>query len=268
MHNIERNKQMPLFDTHAHYDAEQFDADREELLSSMPQNGVEYIINPSCTVADAERIIALCEKFPFLYCAVGIHPENIDTAKEGDIDRLRQLAKHPKVKAIGEIGLDYYWDDTHKEEQKYWLKAQLALAEELNLPVIIHERSACADCMEIMKDFKGRAVYHCFGGSPETAKEVLRMGHFISFTGVITFKNAKKAVAAAQVVPLDRLMIETDSPYMAPEPYRGKRNSSLYVYRMAEKLAEIKGVSAEEMARITLENGKRFFGIETEEEQL
>jgi len=252
-----------LFDTHAHYDAEQFDADRDEVLSGLPGRGVSLVVNPGCDLPSSRRAVELAEQYPHVYAAVGYHPENCAPYEASHLDQLREMAKHPKVVAIGEIGLDYYWEENPPREfQQQVFRAQLALARELNLPVIVHDREAHADSLAIAKEFPDvRGVFHCFSGSVELAKELVKLGWMISFTGVLTYKNARKAVEVADALPIDRLMIETDSPYMAPVPHRGKRNDSGYVLHVCEKLAELKGLSVEECARITLENGKQFFGI-------
>ena len=253
-----------LFDTHAHYDSRQFDADRDQVLSALPGQGVGLVVNPGCDLDSSRRAIGIAERYPFVYAAVGVHPEDCAGWQDTDVDELRSLAAHPKVVAVGEIGLDYYWkENPPREFQQRVFRAQLALARELDLPVIVHDREAHGDCLSIIREFpQVRGVFHCFSGSAEMAKELVGLGWMISFTGALTYKNARKAVEAAQAVPLDRIMIETDSPYMAPVPHRGKRNDSGYVRHVCEKLAEIKGVSFETCARITLENGKRFFGIE------
>jgi len=252
-----------LFDTHAHFDAQQFDADRHEVLAALPERGVSLVVNPGCDIPSSRAAVELAEKYPFLYAAVGYHPENCGPYAEGDLDILRDMAKHPKVVAIGEIGLDYYWEENPpKELQQQVFRAQMALAEELDLPVIVHDREAHGDSLAIVKEFPGvRGVFHCYSGSAELARELTKLGWMISFTGVLTYKNARKAVEAAQAIPLEHLMIETDSPYMAPVPHRGKRNDSGCVLHICEKLAEIKGISTGECARITLENGKKFFRI-------
>lgn len=252
-----------LFDTHAHYDAEQFDADRGEVLASLPGRGVSLVVNPGCDLPSSRTAVALAEQYPFLYAAVGYHPENCAPYTDADLEELRQLAAHPKVVAIGEIGLDYYWEENPPREfQQMVFRRQMALAEELGLPVIIHDREAHGDSLAIVKEFpKVRGVFHCYSGSGEMARQLVDLGWMISFTGVLTYKNARKAAEAALAVPMDRIMIETDSPYMAPVPHRGKRNDSGYVLHVCEKLAELKGLSVEETARITLENGRRFFGI-------
>ncbi len=252
-----------LFDTHAHYDAEQFDRDREEVLKNLPDQGISLVVNPGCDVSSSRRAVELSEQFPFLYAAVGYHPENCAPYQREDLDALRELAAHPKVVAIGEIGLDYYWEENPPREfQQEVFRDQMRLAEELHLPVIVHDREAHGDSLKIVKEFPNvRGVFHCYSGSREMARELVQSGWMISFTGVLTYKNARRAVETAEEVPLESIMIETDSPYMAPVPHRGERNRSEYVKYVCEKLAEIKGITLEECARATLQNGKRFFGI-------
>ena len=252
-----------LYDTHAHFDDEAFDADRHELLASMKDMGVTLINNIGCDVPSSRASIALAEQYPFVYATVGHWPGNTYQMNEEMLEEYRRLAQHPKVVAIGEIGLDYHYEDTPREVQQYWFRRQMELAVELNLPVVIHEREAHEDGLKIVREFAHKipGVFHCFSGSAEMAKEIVKLGWHVSFTGVVTFKNARRALEAMAAVPLDRLMIETDAPYMAPTPYRGKRNHSGYVEKVAEKLAEIKGISVEDAARITMENGKRFFRI-------
>ena len=254
---------MLLFDTHAHYDDAQFDPDREELLASLPENGVGLVVNPGCDIPTSRKALALAERFPHVYAAVGYHPENCGPYVPEDLDTLRSLAAHPKAVAIGEIGLDYYWEENPPRElQQQVFRAQLQLAEELDLPVIVHDREAHGDSLSIIREFPNlRGVFHCFSGSAEMAKELVKLGWMISFTGVLTYKNARKALETADAVPLEHLMIETDSPYMAPVPNRGKRNDSRNVSFICQKLAEVKGVSPEDCAHITMENGKRFFRI-------
>jgi len=251
------------FDTHAHYDAEQFDADRDQVLSALPAAGVVLAVDPGCDLPSSRAALALAERYPFLYAAVGYHPENCAPYREEDLDQIRDMARHPKCVATGEIGLDYYWaENPPRALQQRVFRDQLALAAELALPVIVHDREAHGDSLEIVREFpEVRGVFHCFSGSAEMAKELVGLGWMISFTGVLTYKNARKALEAAAAVPLDRLMIETDSPYMAPVPCRGQRNDSRNLVYICEKLAELKGVSPGECARITLENGKRFFHI-------
>ena len=252
-----------LFDTHAHYDDPQFDPDRQALLSSLPERGVGLVVNPGCDLPSSRRAVEMAEQYPHIYAAVGIHPENCAGYVPGDLEVLRQLIGHPKVVAIGEIGLDYYWEENPPRDfQQQVFRDQLALAAEVNLPVIIHDRDAHADSLAIVKEFpQVRGVFHCYAGSVEMARELVKMGWMISFTGVLTYKNARKAVEVAAAIPLEHLMIETDSPYMAPVPCRGRRNDSTLVRYVCEKLAELKGISPEECAAATMENGKRFFRI-------
>ena len=252
-----------LFDTHAHYDAEQFDPDREAVLASLPAGGVTLVVNPGCDLPSSQKAVELAARFPHVYAAVGIHPENCAGYTPADLEPLRQLARAPRVVAIGEIGLDYYWpENPPRELQRQVFRDQLALAEELRLPVIVHDREAHGDSLAIVREFpRVRGVFHCYSGSPEMAEELVKLGWMISFTGVLTYKNARKAVETAAALPMDRLMIETDSPYMAPVPHRGERNDSTLVRHVCEKLAEIKGLTPEECTRITMENGKRFFAI-------
>ena len=253
-----------LFDTHAHYDSRQFNEDRNELLSGLKDRGVSLVVNPGCDIPTSRTAVELAEKYPFIYAAVGFHPEELENASLSDLDTIRELAAHEKVVAIGEIGLDYYWvkDEEGRKKEQEFFRAQMALAEELNLPVIVHDREAHGDTLAIVREFPNvKGVFHCYSGSVEMAQELVKMGWMISFTGVLTYHNARKAVEAAEAIPMEHLMIETDSPYMAPVPHRGKRNDSGYVLHVCEKLAEIKGIALEECAKITLENGCRFFHI-------
>ena len=252
-----------LFDTHAHLDDTCFDIDRDELIASLPAQGVALVMNPGCSLASSRNALALAEKYPHVYAAVGSHPDAADEVDEAVVDEYRKLCKHEKVKAIGEIGLDYYYDDDvpHDIQQRAF-RAQMALAAELDLPVIVHERDAHADGLAIVDEFPTvKGVFHCYSGSVEMAKELVKRGWYIGFTGVLTFKNARKAVEVAAAIPHDRLVLETDCPYMSPEPFRGKRNDPGKLYRMAEKLAEIWDVPVEEVHRITTENGKRLYRI-------
>ncbi len=252
-----------LFDTHAHYDDESFDADRDAVLTALPEQGVGLILNPGCDVESSRKAVRYAAAYPHVYAAVGIHPENCGGCTAGNLDAIRALAQLPKTVAIGEIGLDYYWaENPPRDFQQQVLRQQLALARELALPVIIHDREAHADTLAIVREFPGvTGVFHCFSGSPEMARELLKMGWYLGFDGPVTYKNARRAPEVAAVTPLDRMLIETDSPYMTPVPYRGRRNDSGYVHLVAEKLAEWKGVTPEEMARVTTENGKRLFRI-------
>ncbi len=258
-----------LFDTHAHYDDARFDVDRDALLRAMPENGVGLILNPGCDVETSRKALSYAQTYPHVYAAVGFHPENIeeltDEQVEAGLHEIEAMAADPNVKAIGEIGLDYYWckDPAERRRQQEVFRAQMRMAGRLDLPVIVHDREAHLDCLTIVEQYpKARGVFHCYSGSSEFAQQLLDLGWYISFTGVITFKNAKKALDVIRMMPMDRIMVETDAPYMAPEPYRGKRNSSLYVYRMAEAIAAVKELPVEEVIRITTENGKRLFRID------
>lgn len=252
-----------LFDTHAHYDDEQFDADRDALLASMPQSGVGLIVDPGCDLPSSRRAIALAERFPHIYAAVGYHPENCAPYTDADLDVLRELAKHPKVVAIGEIGLDYYWEENPPREfQQTVFRRQLALAQELDLPVIVHDREAHADSLAIVREFPAvRGVFHCFSGSVEMARELWKLGWYVGFDGPVTYKNARKTVEVALEAPPDRILLETDSPYMAPVPVRGTRNDSRNVRYIAEKLAQLRGMETDALIALTAENGKRLFNI-------
>lgn len=254
---------MELFDTHAHYDEGRFDPDRDQVLASLAGAGVRLVLNPGADLESSRRAAALAEQYPFLYAAAGVHPHSaseFDNIQRAEIARLLQK---PRVKALGEIGLDYHYDFSPREAQKKAFESQLALAKELDVPVIIHEREAAQDCLEIIRASGIRkAVYHCYSGSLETAKILVGMGFYLSFTGVITFKNNRKAPDIIRWLPEDRIMIETDSPYMAPEPRRGRRNDSTLLPYINRAVAAYRGISEEEAARITTENGKRFFGIE------
>ena len=252
---------MPIFDTHAHYDSNGFAADRDEILSALPAAGVGLVVDPGCELESSRTALALAERYPFVYAAVGIHPSDCAGTGEAEFAALRKLCGHEKVVAVGEIGLDYYWkDNPSKEFQQTVFRRQIELAIELGLPVIVHDREAHGDSLAIVLDYpEVRGVFHCFSGSPEMAEELLKRGWFLGFDGPITYKNAQKAPEVAAVTPLDRIVVETDSPYLTPVPFRGKRNDSRYLPYVMEKLAEWKGISPEEMARITWENGLRLF---------
>ena len=251
-----------IFDTHAHYDDEAFDADREALLASMPENGVGLIVDPGCDLDTSRRAVEIAEQYPHVYAAVGWHPEEAAGWTDDSLAQIRALASQPKVCAIGEIGLDYYWDTSTKATQETMLRAQLELALELDLPVIIHDRDAHGDSLRIVCDYPGlRGVFHCFSGSVEMARELLRRGWYLGFDGPITYKNAVKALDVIAACPADRMLLETDSPYLAPVPNRGKRNDSRNLPYIAARIAEIKGMTTEQVAEVTLQNGKHLFGI-------
>ena len=255
---------MMLFDTHAHMDDRAFDADREALLTSLPDAGIGLLMNPGCSLASSRNAVDLARQYDYIYAAVGSHPDAADEVNDTVIDEYRKLCKlNPdKIKAIGEIGLDYHYEDIPRQLQKKAFITQLELARELELPVIVHEREAHEDGLAIVKAFpQVTGVFHCFSGSAELARQLVDLGWYIGFTGVLTFKNARRAIEAAQAIPLERIVIETDCPYMSPEPFRGRRNDPGRVYRMAEKLAEIRGITPEEARWVTLENGKRLYRI-------
>lgn len=252
---------MGIFETHAHYLKEDFGDDLIPLLESMPQHGIEKIIAVGYDLASSAEETALAHRFDYVYAAAGVHPENCYNLPRDWLQRLEEMLADEKVCALGEIGLDYHYDNTDKAVQAEVFTLQLQLAQRLDLPVIIHSRDACEDTITILKQHKPRGVVHCFSGSAETAAEVVKLGMYVGFTGVLTFKNAKKALAACAAVPLDRLLLETDCPYMAPVPHRGQRCDSSMLHFTAAKMAEIKDVSTEEMIEIAADNARRLFGI-------
>ncbi|MBO5065761.1 MAG: TatD family hydrolase [Clostridia bacterium] len=250
-----------IFDSHAHYTDKAFNEDREIMLGSLTESGVCGIINCGADIESSVSSIELANKYDYIYAACGIHPEEADKTPENYIDILRDLAKNEKCVAIGEIGLDYYWRQDTKDLQKDLFEKQILLAKELDLPIIVHDREAHGDTMEILKEHCPKGVLHCFSGSAETAKEVLKLGMYIGLGGALTFKNARKAVEVAEMLPLDRLLLETDCPYMAPVPMRGKRNNSSYISFVAQKVAEIKGVDPQTVLDVTMENTRKLFNI-------
>jgi len=252
-----------LFDTHAHMDDLAFAEDRQELLTGLPAQGIELLMNPGCSLESSRNACALAREYGYIYAAVGSHPDAADEVNDAVLAEYRELCKsNPKVKAIGEIGLDYHYEDIPREIQLRAFRAQMDLARELELPAIVHEREAHEDGMRVVEEFpEVKGVFHCYSGSAEMAKELVKRGWYIGFTGVLTFKNARKAIEVAASVPLDRIVLETDCPYMSPEPFRGRRNDPGKLYRMAEKLAEIRGLSVDEIHRITTENGKRLYRV-------
>lgn len=255
---------MPIFDTHAHYYDDAFDADRHELLSSLPSRGVELVVCPGCDIESSEACLSLAEQYDHIYAAVGFHPENLEGVTLNEVDKVRELARRPKVVAVGEIGLDYYWVKTPEERafSREFFDAQLSLSEELKLPAIVHDRDAHKDCLDMVRAHPdARGVFHCYSGSIEDAKVLVDKGWMLSFTGNVTFKNARRAPEILRWLPLDHIMLETDAPYMAPEPYRGKRCDSTMIALSAALIAELKGLSVEQVLDATFENGKRFFNL-------
>lgn len=253
-----------IFESHAHYDDEKFDADRNELLLSMPENGIGRIINIGCSIESCKSTLELTKKYPFIYGAMGIHPSDISDLDEESFRWLSEQVKKEKVVAVGEIGLDYYWnkEEEVQKNQRDWFRRQLELARIHGLPVIIHSREAAADTIEIMKEAHAQGipgVIHCFSYSKEMAQEYVKMGYYIGVGGVATFKNAKKLKEVIECIPLERILLETDCPYMAPEPYRGKRNSSLYLPYVVDKIAELKGITATEVEEVTYRNAEQLF---------
>ena len=250
------------FDTHAHYDDKAFDEDRDSLLAALPEGGVTLIIDPGCDVKSSRAAIELAGRYEHVYAAVGIHPEELGDFTEENLGEIARLAGDRKCAAIGEIGLDYYWDDTHKAEQKELFRRQIELAIELGKPVIVHDREAHGDSLETVRRYPElRGVFHCFSGSAEMAKELLQRGWYLGFDGPVTYKNARKALEVLELCPMDRLLLETDSPYLSPVPMRGKWNDSRNLKYIAEKIAEVKGCAVEDVARAAYENGRRLFGI-------
>lgn len=251
-----------IFDTHSHYADSAFDGDRDELLAALPDKGVRFAALAGSSMQDSAENVALAQKYGYIYAAVGVHPESVDEIPSDYREKLTELVKSSeKVRAIGEIGLDYHYENYDRDKQILFFRQQLELARELSLPVIVHSRNASEDTLDILKEYRPAGVVHCFSGSAEVAREVIKLGMYIGFTGVLTFKNAKKALRALEAVPLDRLLLETDCPYMAPEPLRGRRCDSSMICYTAEKAAQIKGVSTQELLDITCRNGMDFYHI-------
>lgn len=253
-----------IFDSHAHYDDTAFDLDRAEVLKNFPEQGVKYIMNVACDMKSTENALKIAEEYDYIYAAAGIHPQAADEIEKypNYFDVIAEKFTHAKVRALGEIGLDYHYLDCSKEMQKKAFEEQLKLAVELDKPVIIHDREAHADTMELLKKYHPKGIVHCYSGSAEMAKEILKLGMYVGFTGVVTFKNARKTLEAAAVIPMDRLLLETDCPYMAPVPFRGKRSDSSMLFKTAEALANVKGVTTEEICRATCENACRVYEID------
>lgn len=254
-----------LFDSHAHLDDKRFNDDRDEVIQRAKDAGVKYIMNPGADFESSQRAVDLAAKYDMIYAAVGIHPHDAKTMDDTMLQLIKAMARKPKVKAIGEIGLDFHYDYSPREVQEKWFVEQIRLAKELNLPIIIHDREANQPVMDLLKQekaFDTGVLMHCYSGSAELARQYVKLGAYLSIAGPITFKNARKTVEVVETMPLERMMIETDSPYLTPMPYRGKRNESSYVRYVAERIAEIKGRSVDEVAVQTLENAKAFFRID------
>ena len=255
---------MMIFETHAHYDDEQFQSDREALMASLSDCGIKRVVNVGASISTTKNSIALAEQYDFIYASIGVHPSDIAEMNEERFDWLKEQTSHPKVVAVGEIGLDYYWDKEEEiqKQQRYWFKRQIELAKEMSLPIIVHSRDAAADTLQILKEChtdKLQAVIHCYSYSPELAAEFIKMGYYIGIGGVVTFKNAKKLKETVQKIPLERILLETDCPYMSPEPHRGKRNDSRNIPYIVEKIAELKGITTREVEKITWENAMKFY---------
>ena len=252
-----------LFDTHAHMDDRAFDIDRAELLTNLPHQGIQLLMNPGCSLESSRNVDKLTRQYDYIYGAVGSHPDVADEVNEAVLAEYRAIvAANPKIRAIGEIGLDYHYEDIPRELQQKAFRMQMELARELDLPAIVHERDAHEDGMKFVEEFpEVTGVFHCYSGSAEMAKWLVNRGWYIGFTGVLTFKNARKALEVAAAIPMERIVLETDCPYMSPEPFRGKRNDPGKLYRMAEKLAEVRGLTVEEVHAITTENGKKLYRI-------
>ena len=248
-----------FIDSHAHLDDTRFDEDRQSVIESLHENGIDTVINIGADIESSKRSIEFAEKYSFIYAAAGVHPSECSNMTEDDILTLVKLLSHKKCVALGEIGLDFHYDFTPKDIQRTWFARQLQLAKELDKPVIIHDREAHSECFDGVKKYGNKGVFHCYSGSAEMAKELVKLGFYVSFTGAITFKNASKLLLAVEAVPIDRIMIETDCPYMAPVPFRGVRNEPKYVRYVAEKIAEIKGETVEKIAEITAENTRKLF---------
>ncbi len=252
-----------IFDSHAHYNDERFSEDYKELLSTMQDNNVGLIMNSCSEISEIPDILKICREFDFIYASVGVHPHEVSKMKDSDLQVLRDYSKNKKVKAIGEIGLDYYYDNSPRDIQKLWFDKQINLATELDLPIVVHDRDAHGDCMDILRRYKGtvKGEFHCFQGSVEMAKEVLNMGMYIAFGGSLTFKNARRAIEVLKYVPMDRVLLETDCPYLTPVPHRGKRNDSTYIKYVVSMISEIKGIAEAEVEDITFNNAKEMFKI-------
>ena len=250
-----------IFDTHSHYDDEWFDSDRTELLGSLKEKGVINVVSCGCDLKSSRNNMALAEKYDYIYFAAGFHPENLEGAKLSDIDEIEKMASHEKCVAIGEIGLDYHWMASPKEVQKEFFEAQIELSKKLGLPIIVHDREAHGDTLDLLRRTKPQGIIHCFSGSKEMAQEIIRLGMYIGLNGVTTFKNARKSLETARAIPIERLVLETDCPYLAPTPVRGTRNDSSNIPYIAEVLAKELGLTAQELLDITAQNAKRVYRL-------
>lgn len=250
-----------IFDTHSHYDDDKFDNDRASLLKSLPEKGVINAVSCGCDIKSSEFNRLLAEKFDYLYFAAGFHPENLGGSEITDLNKIKELAAHKKCVAIGEIGLDYYWMDSTKEKQKLFFEKQIELASELGMPIIVHDRDAHGDTLDILKNTKPKGVVHCFSGSKEMAREVIKIGMYIGLNGVATFKNARKSLEVVKEIPIERLVLETDCPYLAPEPHRGERNDSSYIPYIAERIGNVLNMEPQKLLNITTENAKKLYNL-------
>ena len=253
-----------IFDSHAHYNDSKFNDDRDNVLADITSKNVGYILNVADSMHSLKNVLDIADRYPFVYASVGVHPEECAQMNEDDISVLKEYTKHEKVKAIGEIGLDYYWGDVEKTVQKKWFSRQIALAKEVELPVIVHDREAHGDTVDILKAEKADevgGVLHCFSGSREMARDILNLGMYIGIGGTLTFKNARKVKEVVEYVPMESIVLETDAPYLAPEPFRGKRNSSELIKYVIEELARIKGISPEAVEEITFKNAMNLYKI-------
>ncbi len=254
-----------IFDSHAHYNSSKFDEDRDAVLGSLKEGNVAYVMNVADSMESLKKVLEIAEKYPFVFASVGVHPEETGELTDKDMDILLEYTKHPKVKAIGEIGLDYYWDSVERDVQKKWFARQIDVGKQSNLPIIVHDRDAHGDTIDILKSENARdvgGIVHCFSGSCEMAREVLNLGMHIGIGGTVTFKNGRKIKEVAEYVPIESIVLETDAPYLAPEPFRGKRNSSDLIKYVIDEIAKIKGISAKDVEEITFQNAKRVYKIE------
>ena len=251
-----------IFDTHSHYDDEKFNPDRDELINSLQSQGVSYVVSCGCDIDTTEFNYELAQKYDFFYFAAGFHPECLEGASLDDLEIIKKYAQDKRCVAIGEIGLDYHWMSSTKEVQQDFFRSQIELAKEMDLPVIVHDREAHGDTLEILKDTKPKGVVHCFSGSKEMAKEIIRLGMYIGLNGVVTFSNARKSLEVAKEIPIERLVLETDCPYLAPTPMRGKRNNSAYIEYTAQKIAEILEIDTQKLLNITENNAKKLYNLD------